>query len=313
MIAPRTTTPATISTFLSSLSEWSGWVSPDWICVSVTRQRYWLRPTTTQSFSRWPASPASRVGTYAVEVLDARQARAAPACGRPRPTDSTSRITRRVLRQVSRARSSLRPAALGERREEGGVGGDVLEPVGQHLDPVVVAAEADVVDAGHLAHVLAVGHHVGQRRGRRRVVASTQARSKAAKRGPSDSGTPSAAAAATISRCASAQAAFTNFGTKVTMHTPPPRAIDSSTSSGALRGLSVTARAELWLKITGASLDLERVAHRVGATRGTGRPSSPSRFISRTTSRPKAVSPPATGRSVAESAHGVFALWVRVR
>ena len=56
---------------------------------------------------------------------------------------------------------------------------------------------------------------------------------------------PSAAAAATISRCQSAHAAFTNFGTKVTMHTPLPRAIASSTSSGALRGLSVTARAEL--------------------------------------------------------------------
>ena len=39
----------------------------------------------------------------------------------------------------------------------------------------------------------------------------------------------------------------------------------------------------------------------------------PSRFISRTTSRPKADSPPSTGSSVAESAHGTLSLWVSVR
>ena len=41
--------------------------------------------------------------------------------------------------------------------------------------------------------------------------------------------------------------------------------------------------------------------------------SMPSRFISRTTSTPNRVSPPATGTSVAESAHGTLSLWVRVR
>ena len=39
----------------------------------------------------------------------------------------------------------------------------------------------------------------------------------------------------------------------------------------------------------------------------------PSRFISATTSRPKAVSPPCAGSSVAESAQSVFSLWVSVR
>ena len=39
----------------------------------------------------------------------------------------------------------------------------------------------------------------------------------------------------------------------------------------------------------------------------------PSRFISRTTSTPNGDSPPTTGSSVAESAHGVLSLWVRVR
>ena len=41
--------------------------------------------------------------------------------------------------------------------------------------------------------------------------------------------------------------------------------------------------------------------------------SIPIRFISRTTSRPNAVSPPCAGSSVAESAHGVLRLCVRVR
>ena len=39
----------------------------------------------------------------------------------------------------------------------------------------------------------------------------------------------------------------------------------------------------------------------------------PSQFISRTTSTPNRVRPPATAASVAESAHGTLSLWVRVR
>ena len=89
-------------------------------------------------------------------------------------------------------------------------------------------------------------------------------------------------------------------------------AIRSSTSSGALRGLSVTARAELWLKITGASAT-SSAARIVSAETCERSTIIPIRFISRTTSRPKAVNPPTAGRSVAESAHGVFALWVSVR
>ncbi len=41
--------------------------------------------------------------------------------------------------------------------------------------------------------------------------------------------------------------------------------------------------------------------------------SIPRRFISRTTSRPKSESPPSTGSSVAESAHGTLSLCVSVR
>src|SRR5215217_2748750 len=81
MMAPRTTTPATIRTPLSSLSEeLSGCVSPDWSSVSVTPRGYWLPPTTTQSFSSWAGS----LRAYAVEVLDPRQAGAAHLLDPPR-------------------------------------------------------------------------------------------------------------------------------------------------------------------------------------------------------------------------------------
>src|SRR5262249_32612995 len=45
----------------------------------------------------------------------------------------------------------------------------------------------------------------------------------------------------------------TKPGTNVTMQTPPLSASRASTSSGTLRGLSQSARAEEWLKITGAA------------------------------------------------------------
>src|SRR5947207_12956146 len=45
----------------------------------------------------------------------------------------------------------------------------------------------------------------------------------------------------------------TKPGTNVTMQTPPLLASRDSTSSGTLRGESQSARAEEWLKITGAA------------------------------------------------------------
>ena len=72
------------------------------------------------------------------------------------------------------------------------------------------------------------------------------------------------------------------------MQTPPLSRSRSSTSSGTLRGWSHTARAEEWLKITGASVTSQGVAAwclRETCERST---SIPSRFISRTTSLPNA-------------------------
>ena len=93
---------------------------------------------------------------------------------------------------------------------------------------------------------------------------------------------------------------------------PPLSASRASTSSGTLRGWSHTAYAEEWLKTTGAVAvsSASRMTSWLTWERST---SMPIRFISRTTSRPKSLSPPSTGSSVAESAHGTLSLWVSVR
>ncbi|GAA3302968.1 hypothetical protein GCM10020295_50290 [Streptomyces cinereospinus] len=79
-----------------------------------------------------------------------------------------------------------------------------------------------------------------------------------------------------------------------------------------LRGWSQTARAEECEKITGAEVVSSASRMVVAATceRST---SMPSRFISRTTARPKADRPPTPGSSVAESAQATLWLWVSVR
>ena len=93
----------------------------------------------------------------------------------------------------------------------------------------------------------------------------------------------------------------TKNGTKVTMHTPPLTGSRRSTSSGTLRGLSQTARALEWEKITGAA-DASRAACMVPAETCDRSTSMPSRFISATTERPKSDRPPVSTTSVAESA-----------
>ncbi len=101
------------------------------------------------------------------------------------------------------------------------------------------------------------------------------------------------------------------YGTNVTMHTPSLPASVSSTSSGAFRGTSQTARADEWLKITGALVT--RSACRIVSADTCDRSTSmPIRFISRTTCSPKSFSPPSTGSSVAESAQLTLLLCVSV-
>src|SRR5690606_34134825 len=48
------------------------------------------------------------------------------------------------------------PAAVEQLGEQVGVAGDVVQPVGGEGGAVVVAADAEVVDAGDLAHVVEV-------------------------------------------------------------------------------------------------------------------------------------------------------------
>jgi hypothetical protein len=96
------------------------------------------------------------------------------------------------------------------------------------------------------------------------------------------------------------------------MHTPPLADSAASTSSGTLRGWSVTARQDECVKTTGRAL-VARASRMVVAATWERSTSIPIRFISRTTSRPNSVSPPCAGSSVAESAHSVLRLCVRVR
>ena len=67
------------------------------------------------------------------------------------PTDVAAGQGAQVLR---------RPPSLGQGLEQPRIPGHIIEPLGQQVDPVVVAAEPDVLDPRDLAHVLAVGHHV---------------------------------------------------------------------------------------------------------------------------------------------------------
>ena len=120
------------------------------------------------------------------------------------------------------------------------------------------------------------------------------------------------AAAAAASTRHSAVAGETNSGTKVTMQTPPLAGSAASTSSGTLRGVS---HRGLGRRVAEDHGGVGRVEGRRIVVAATWLRSTiiPRRFISRTTSRPNSVSPPTRGASVAESAHGVLSLCVRVR
>ena len=98
---------------------------------------------------------------------------------------------------------------------------------------------------------------------------------------------------------------------KTAMTTPPFAGTRRRISSGTLRTWSVTARAPECEKITGASVTSSAAAIVAGETwlRST---SIPSRFISRTTSRPNSVRPSCCGGSVAASAQRVVRQWVSV-
>ncbi len=102
-----------------------------------------------------------------------------------------------------------------------------------------------------------------------------------------------------------------NPGTNVTITTPPFCGISARTSSGTFRGTSQRARADECEKMTGARVTRSASCIVAGATcdRST---SMPSRFISRTTSSPNAVSPSCSGCAPAASAHGRLALCVSV-
>ena len=82
-------------------------------------------------------------------------------------------------------------------------------------------------------------------------------------------------------------------------------------ASGKFRVTSVSARQDEWEEISGATETSRACAMTSGEVwaRST---SMPSRFISRTTSRPKSVSPPWRRTSLQESAQSRVTLWVSV-
>ena len=190
-----------------------------------------------------------------------------------RATASASRSTRRALPRASLARSaSLQPRSASAASEPR-VAADVLEPDRHDVGAVVVAAEADVVDAGHLAHVLdvrddvvdrraaawgALGVHVGGERRERRAVAGLDA----------DLGRPPRPPR----RARPRPPGETNSGTKVTMQTPPLAAQRGRARRRArCAGGRTRARAEEWREDHRRLGDVERVAHRVGRRRARGR------------------------------------------
>ena len=103
----------------------------------------------------------------------------------------------------------------------------------------------------------------------------------------------------------------TKDGTKVTITTPPFFGTRARIESGTLRGKSTRARDDECEKMTGDSVTSRASLITPGDTcdRST---IMPIRFISRTTSRPNAVSPPWAGLSSAASAQSSVTLWVSV-
>jgi hypothetical protein len=82
-------------------------------------------------------------------------------------------------------------------------------------------------------------------------------------------------------------------------------------SSGTFRGTLHRARADEWEKMTGAS-EMRMASSMVSGAAWERSTSMPRRFISRTTSSPKRVSPSWRTVSPAESAQSRVTLWVRV-
>src|SRR5450756_412412 len=95
--------------------------------------------------------------------------------------------------------------------------------------------------------------------------------------------TPASSAATAAALRHVAAAGETNSGTNVTMQTPSLSRRVSSTSSGTLRVVSQTARADECENITGTSLT-RRASRMVSAETCERSTSIPMRFISRTTS-----------------------------
>ena len=95
------------------------------------------------------------------------------------------------------------------------------------------------------------------------------------------------------------------------MMTPPFRGRRRRIASGKFRVTSVSARQDEWEEMSGAA-DTSSAWPMISGEVWARSTSMPSRFISRTTSLPKAVSPPWRRTSLQESAQSSVTLWVSV-
>ena len=203
----------------------------------------------------------------------------------------------RAARSRPRASADRRRSSRGAtaRRTASGYFETSSSPDDRLGDAVEVAADADVVDAGDLAHVLDVVGDLRQRRLRRRV-----RRSPCLRRAPMRRACRSA-----HGRRAAPRSSRAHGRRRVVEHrlrherrsrtSPSPRRRSSAAARGSSRARcaarSTSARADECEKITGASVTSSASLIVAGDTceRST---SMPSRFISRTTSSPNGVRPP---------------------
>ena len=187
--------------------------------------------------------------SYAPRALGSISARAVPSRASSRPARRYPAATRSAVPMTRNTLLRPRPSRGLRRRSHARraprTGPDTWTRPGarRHArEPVEVASDADVIDAGHVADVVDVVGHVGDRAGRRRLGLLHLLDGGADRVGvvrmlllqPADP-TP-------LGLVGLRASAVRNQGTKVAQMTPSVRPTNSITSSGTLRGTSQSAR-----------------------------------------------------------------------
>ena len=237
------------------------------------------------------------------------------AC-RSRATSSASRSTRTAFCQVSLARSASDQPRSQQFGDQVRVAGDVVQAVRGERRAVVVAADADVVDAGDLAHVVEVvgdrrhgGHRAAGGPPRRR--AWTLHRLAGWCRGGAGRARACSRRRPAVQSTAAGQHELRHerrhrdaaVGREPLQHVVGD--VARVVADGARGGVREDHRRGRWCR------SASRMRRR--APRGERSTSMPTRFISRTTSWPKADRPPTRGHvGRASPPTSMLSLWVSV-